>query len=72
MNNYIETCTSQKVIDNSIQKFSVLSETLILYQYFLNVRKKQLNSLLSNGLTTGAEAIEFIISILKSLAIPVI
>ena len=72
MNNYIETCTSQKVIDNSIQNFSVLSETLILYQYFLNVRKKQLNSLLSNGLTTGAEAIEFIISILKSLAIPVI
>ena len=72
MNNYIETCTSQKVIDNSIQNFSVLSETLILYQYFLNVRKKQLNSLLSNGLTTGAKAIEFIISILKSLAIPVI
>ena len=73
MNDYIETCTSQKVIiDNSIQNFSVLSETLILYQYFLNVRKKQLNSLLSNGLTTGAKAIEFIISILKSLAIPVI
>ena len=63
MNNYIETCTSQKVIDNSIQNFSVLSETLILYQYFLNVRKKQLNSLLSNGLTTEAKAIEFIISI---------
>ena len=72
MNNYIETCTSQKVIDNSIQNFSVLSETLILYQYFLNIRKKQLNSLLSNRLTTGAKAIEFIISILKSLVIPVI
>ena len=72
MNNYIETCTSQKVIDNSIQNFSVLSETLIFYQYFLNIRKKQLNSLLSNGLTTGAKAIEFIISILKSLVIPVI
>ena len=57
MNN-IQTCTSQKVIDNSIQNFSVLSETLILYQYFLNVRKKQLNSLLSNGLTTGAKVIE--------------
>ena len=68
----METCTSQKVIDNSIQNFSVLSETFILYQYFLNVRKKQLNSLLSNGLTTGAKAIEFIISILKSLVIPVI
>ena len=72
MNNYIETCTSQKVIDNSIQNFSVLSETLIFYQYFLNTRKKQLNSLLSNGPTTGAKAIEFIISILKSLVIPVI
>ena len=72
MNNYIETCTSQKVIDNSIQNFSVLSETLILYRYFLNVRKKQLNSLLRNSLTTGAKAIEFIISILKSLVIPVI
>ena len=72
MNNYIETCTSQKVIDNSIQNFSALSETLILYQYFLNVRKKQLNSLLRNSLTTGAKAIEFIISILKSLVIPVI
>ena len=72
MMNNIQTCTSRKVIDNSIQNFSVLSETLILYQYFRNVRKKQLNSLLSNGLTTGAKAIEFIISILKSLVIPVI
>lgn len=34
MNKYIETCTSQKVIDNSIQNFSVLSETLI---YSINI-----------------------------------
>ena len=61
MNDYIETCTSQKVIiDNSIQNFSVLSETLILYLYFLNVTKTQLNSLLSNGLTTEAKAIELL------------
>ena len=65
MNNYIETCTSQKVIDNSIQDFYVLSETLILYQYFLNVRKKQLNSLLGNGLTTGAKANEFITVVIR-------
>ena len=56
----------------TIQSRISLSSQKLLYYIIISLTSERNNSLLRNSLTTGAKAIEFIISILKSLVIPVI